>query len=457
MDLNLRTLFFAMMIVAVTVCFTFLIMPRARKSGEHIGLWTFGNLILAIGSILMAARGVIPQFISIIVANILLILGIILLVICLRMVLGKKPLWKWVIASMAVFVGLISYFTYVEFDVLARIAIVSFYLSCICAWAVSTFLLPRGPAHSPQVLLVFFFGLVGVSMIFRLFHSFSALPIAKFVDASGVQALFLVVLMVAAVGWSMGFLWLLNQRLTQSLLRSNDLLKRSNTDLEGFAWALSHDLRSPLTAISLYLGTLDEGLEDPEQHQIVQKVFGVHRRMVDMIDGMLKYATVEGAEKGGNETVPSRDALDKALANLEAGITETNAVLSIGALPVVWCKPVLLSRLFQNLIGNAVKFRHPGQPPTIDITADKNSGFWHFKVRDEGIGVASEDVEDVFSLFGRGGNRGDVPGTGVGLAECRRIIHRHGGRIWVESEPGKGSTFHFTLPIGAQENDISFT
>ena len=163
-----------------------------------------------------------------------------------------------------------------------------------------------------------------------------------------------------------------------------------------------------------------------------------------MIDDLLDLATLE-RDIGGFAPVDTRKALDDALANLAAAIRENAAEVTCGPLPTVLGHASLLSRVFQNLIGNAIKFRGH-DVPRLRVHAEPREGGWQFSVEDNGIGIAPEYHEKVFAPFRRLHSADVFPGTGIGLTACRSIVERHGGRIWVESQKGNGSVFHFTIP-----------
>jgi hypothetical protein len=184
-------------------------------------------------------------------------------------------------------------------------------------------------------------------------------------------------------------------------------------------------------------------LDSRADELIAHTVDGVSR-MQTLIDDLLSYSRV-GTQ--GKEFEPSdcNAILDQALANLEAAIAETGAVISRDRLPVVKADAAQLTQLFQNLISNAIKFRSQ-QPPSINISVRRDEGNWLFSVKDNGIGMQPEYFERIFVIFQRLHTRNEYPGTGIGLAICKKIVERHGGRIFVESQPGQGSTFSFTLP-----------
>lgn len=169
------------------------------------------------------------------------------------------------------------------------------------------------------------------------------------------------------------------------------------------------------------------------------------KRMQRLINDLLAYSRLD---RRGAEMTPvcAAQAAAESLAALQAAIAESGATVEVGPLPSVRADPGQLAQLFQNLIGNALKFRDPARAPLIRITASREGSFWTFRVEDNGIGVDPQYFEKVFIIFERLHGH-DVPGTGIGLALCRKIVGRHGGRIWIESEKGRGTTMFFTLPF----------
>jgi len=231
------------------------------------------------------------------------------------------------------------------------------------------------------------------------------------------------------------------------LARRAEELARSNRDLEQFAFVASHDLQEPLRAISgvtellaeRYRGRLDEKAD----LYISTIVDGCHR-MRQLIGGLLAYSRVI-TRSLPFEPIDSEAVLKSTLADLQSAIAAVGAEVTHSPLPTVVGNPTLIGQLLQNLIGNALKFRS-AQAPRVHISAQCDHEFWSFAVADNGIGIDSQYAEQIFAIFQRLHTRDEYPGTGIGLAICRKIVEQHGGRIWVESQPGQGSTFRFTLP-----------
>jgi len=229
-----------------------------------------------------------------------------------------------------------------------------------------------------------------------------------------------------------------------------DDLRRANYDLEQFAFTASHDLQEPLRSIKIYSELLSRrhgDLINPEAREFLKFLQDGATRMEQLVRDLLSYTRASAIEQK-DETVDAEEALGAALANLSGAIAETGATVTAEPLPTIPAHTLHLQQLFQNIIGNAIKYRSPDRVPAVHVTAHKKNGFWAFAVSDNGIGIDRQYKENVFGLFKRLHTTDQYSGTGIGLAICRRIVDRYGGRIWVESEPGKGSTFRWTLPAG---------
>jgi PAS domain S-box-containing protein len=225
-------------------------------------------------------------------------------------------------------------------------------------------------------------------------------------------------------------------------------LQRSNEELEQFAYISSHDLQEPLRMITSYLQLLQkkyQGHLDEKADQYIHFAVDGASRMQNLIQDLLDYSRV-GAGNNELESVDCEFILNTVLSNLKTVIKENNATVSHGPLPEVMADSIQIVQVFQNLILNGIKF-HGEQVPKIHIAAEKKMSEWIFSVQDNGIGIDPQYSERIFEIFKRLNSRERYPGTGIGLAICKKIVERHGGRIWVESELGKGSTFYFTLPI----------
>jgi light-regulated signal transduction histidine kinase (bacteriophytochrome) len=224
-------------------------------------------------------------------------------------------------------------------------------------------------------------------------------------------------------------------------------LVRSNADLKAFAHVVSHDLKEPLRVITGFLGLLEKRYKDKLDTTGMEYIkFTVDgaKRMDELIKGILEYSQVGTKEKGFT-SVDCLSVLSKAISNLQVAIKESGAAVTHDSLPTVMADSTLLASLFQNLLGNAIKF-HGVEAPEVHISAERKGYEWVFGVSDNGIGIAPQFQEQIFTAFRRLHTRDEYPGTGVGLATCKKIVEYHGGRIWVKSETRTGSTFYFTIP-----------
>jgi PAS domain S-box-containing protein len=225
-------------------------------------------------------------------------------------------------------------------------------------------------------------------------------------------------------------------------------LKRSNDELGQFAYVASHDLQEPLRMVASYTQLLAKrykGRLDSDADEFIAYAVDGSNRMQGLIQDLLAYSRAGAAGKALHE-ISSENALKEALTNLRATIQESGAVVTHDTLPAITTDDTQLAQLFQNLVGNAIKYRS-AEIPRVHVSATKNGGNeWVFSVRDNGLGIDPQYFERIFILFQRLHGRKDFKGTGIGLAICKKILERLGGRIWVESQPKKGSTFYFALP-----------
>ena len=245
-------------------------------------------------------------------------------------------------------------------------------------------------------------------------------------------------------------------RAQQSLEESIAELARSNADLQQFAYVASHDLQEPLRMVASYTQLLArryKGKLDSDADKFIGYAVDGAIRMQRLINDLLTYSRVTAQDKVF-ERVDCNGILEEALSNLRVAVEENRAVVTHDPLPTVMADGGQLGQLFQNLIGNAIKFRGK-EPPQVYVSAERRTGEWLFSVRDNGIGVDPQYAERIFVIFQRLHNREEYPGTGIGLALCKKIVERHGGRIWVASQTGQGTTFHFTLPIVDQSRHDS--
>lgn len=239
-----------------------------------------------------------------------------------------------------------------------------------------------------------------------------------------------------------------HKRTEEELKEAMKKLQKSNLDLEQFAYVASHDLQEPLRMIRSFLQLLQRrygGQLDSDADEFIEFAVDGARRMQGLINDLLEYSRVTTTGKEFNN-IKMEESLEKALINLSVSTEENNASITHDSLPIIYGDYSQMIELLQNLIGNAIKY-HSEKTLHIHISAQKEDKQWLFSIKDNGIGIDSQYADQIFMIFRRLHTNEEYKGTGIGLAITKRIVERHGGKIWVESEPGKGTTFYFTLPI----------
>ncbi|RAU21160.1 histidine kinase [Paramagnetospirillum kuznetsovii] len=225
-------------------------------------------------------------------------------------------------------------------------------------------------------------------------------------------------------------------------------LRRSNEDLLQFAYIASHDLQEPLRNVASYvqlLGRRYRGKLDQDADQFIDYAVAGTKRMQEMISDLLDYSRLSSESEGAQPT-DSYAVVTRVLADMAETVRASGAIVDVGRLPVVQVRPHELARIFQNLIGNAIKYAKPGRPSQVRINARRDEREWMFSVSDNGIGISEDYRDKIFAMFQRLHARDVYEGTGIGLAICRKLVQNIGGRIWFESTEGEGSTFFFTIP-----------
>lgn len=233
---------------------------------------------------------------------------------------------------------------------------------------------------------------------------------------------------------------------TKTLQRAVEALERSNAELQRFAYVASHDLQTPLRGIASFAGLLQSRYAeklDKQGQDWLRRVADSARQLQTLIRDLLEYSRID-TQARPFEPIPFREVFDGAMLLLDAQVRETGAQITCGELPVVFGDRSQLMQLLLNLLGNSLKYRS-ADTPRIHLSAERENNQWQFTVSDNGIGIAPSHRERIFGVFQRLHNQSEYPGTGIGLAVCRRVVHRHGGRVWADSASGTGSNFCFTI------------
>jgi len=238
------------------------------------------------------------------------------------------------------------------------------------------------------------------------------------------------------------------KRSEEALVRQAQELERSNGDLRQFAYAVSHDLREPIRIVTIYSQLFEKkykGSLDEQADAFIQHTIEAAQRVETLLDDLLAYTQTAEGPQSVDSAVDANVCLAKVLAMFDAALVDSGAIVTSDPLPLLRVKEVHIQQLLQNLISNSLKYRSE-ESPRIHISAQRDRGMWKIGVSDNGIGIDAQYHEQVFGLFKRLHGSGKYAGSGIGLAICHKIVERYGGRMWVESEAGKGSKFFFTLP-----------
>jgi hypothetical protein len=238
-------------------------------------------------------------------------------------------------------------------------------------------------------------------------------------------------------------------KLVQGQKTIMDELQRSNSDLQQFVYVASHDLQEPLRQVTNYLSLMERSFKhqlNPKAKEYIDYAMEGGNRMHELIEDVLAYSRIDSSSKKF-ASVDMNEVAAKVLTVLKLEIEENRAEILIDPLPTVMADESQMTQVMQNLVGNAIKF-HGSDLPMVQISSSLGKKEWTFSIKDNGIGLEMANAEKIFLMFQRLHGREEYPGTGIGLAIVKKIIERHGGQIWVESRPGKGATFFFTIPIG---------
>ena len=242
------------------------------------------------------------------------------------------------------------------------------------------------------------------------------------------------------------------QQTLDKLQHLNQELERSNQELERFAHVVSHDLQQPLQSVygfARLLETVCASHSNEAVSQYISHIIRASQRMTRLIQNLLAYSQVSQLEPL-RKPVNCNRVLTQVLSDLQPMIDKSQATVITDTLPTLEADKTCLAQLFQNLLSNAIKYHPPHQAPQVTVTAQAQGSLWRFGIHDNGIGISPEDADQIFQVFHRLHSAADYPGTGIGLAICKKIVENHRGRIWVDSDTTAGTTFYFTLPASME-------
>jgi signal transduction histidine kinase len=450
MPLDNRTLYAALMItssvMAVALCAFWRAYPSVR------GIRTFASAIISVsaGALLIALRDVAPDFLSILMSDLLLLGGIILAAEAFRARCALPSRSRFELSVLGVEVATVLYF-YAVPSVLARVVAFSAATAAVLGVASYDLLRVRHRAMRRGARGVgITFGLLALFMAARATFSPVQGEIPSFVTTDRwLQIVPTIIGIVLTIGLGLAFMAMAFAEADRALHQANDDLRRSNAELDRFAAVVSHDLKAPLNNVigflDLVIGRLTRN-GDPTSLGHATEARQCALQMNALIGDLLAYARLREAAVEKFVAVDLAGVCRRALDSFAQRVAECEATVEVASLPTVAGERSQLLRLFQNLIDNAIKYRSPERPLRITIGASRDGPEWKVFVADNGLGVPAAEQARIFEPFRRAGNASEIEGTGFGLAISRLIVERHGGRLWVESEPGVGSTFAFTVP-----------
>jgi signal transduction histidine kinase len=457
--LDIFTLFFVLGVSSILACgFAWFLFINNRTINGVLAV-ALSSSCFAFGFGVIALREFLPGWLSFVAGNAAVFCGYALVLFGLLQFTGRRTDWRLLLCGLVIYSAEYSYFYFVDDNFKARLLCYLLAYSAISIWALTVTITEFRKTKMTSCL---------ASSAFFLFLSLSflvsaaiTLPTDRVKDIHSMSALNSAVVfeqIIFVIGWIISFTLMVNERLfdernqaTNELNDKNIILEQSNADLEQFAYVASHDLQTPLNNIVHFAQLLDHryrGQIDDNADDFLGFIVDGGKHMTSLIHDLLDFSRAS-RHLGALRSVPAVEAIDQALKNLELEIDKAGAEVIVGDLPLVMADQTRLVSLFQNLISNAVKYRHPEHAPQVSISAVRISAeFWQFAVVDNGIGIDPAYHSKVFEIFQRLAPAEDSEGTGIGLTLCRRIVTSFGGTIWVESSPGNGATFFFTLKDG---------
>ncbi len=450
MQLDVNSLFLAFAVIAFSTAAAVTGLKLTGRSTRVVRIWIRGYILMALGAVALA---LIQQIeIARAASQAVILAGAFHIPVAFAHLRGVTTRHRhFVIATLAYLVVMLA-FAVLPIPVAYQLPVIStvyFYMSA----ASIRVLLARQPHRAgSQTGARTLAGFLIVFMMILLWNGVSGyfLPDRTIAESAAQQLTMLGSIMIAAV-LTIGFHWLIHVEIEAHLAELNRQLSDKNSRLELFARAISHDLRSPLLGIMGHIELAELGqVNGTGPQDNLRRAYQSATQMQTILEGLLQWSQVDAADVADDIADPN-ECLKAAFASLDATIRESNARVEIAdELPVVKCPRSLLSQVFQNLIGNSIKYASPGADPIIRVSAAKRGDTCQFQISDNGHGIPADELDSVFEMFQRGSNVGTSSGTGIGLAFCKTVVEKCGGRIWCDSRVGEGTSVHFTLSPAQQ-------
>ena len=456
-SLDLQTLWFALGISALMQASVLALLSLMLTKYQAGKTAMVGSILVATGLLLVAFQGQWPDFITVVVANTVVVCGPVMYYVAVCQFTNHPVKWIFVGLVMAGVVVGLAYLTYVAPSVTARIVVVSVAIMVLFFALARVLITASRPEYAGAArLLVVLFILLGLALLTRAVYAV-IWPEEAAPSSSSVQTLIIIIAMVVSYLALGGAMIMFGQRLrydmetlaTQLELRVAQRtaeLAAANRELESLVYTIAHDLRAPARAMSGFSQLLEEHsserLDGESQHYLHQLQQGA-QRMGQMVDGLLAFMRL-GRQPIRKQTVDVAALVQDVMVELQSETDRQPVSLTIAELPACDAEIGLLRQVFTHLLSNALKYTRGRNPARVEIGWQDGAYF----VRDNGIGFDMRYASKLFGVFQRLNRAEDFEGTGVGLAISRRIVERHGGRIWAEAEPDKGATFYFTLAPG---------
>jgi len=441
---DIATLLVSLTAVELIMSLVLFVFAATGHKGKGISELAFALVFGSLGSILAFVATNQPageRFLF--VASILFVLGVLLSARAMRSLQYFDPRIQLEIACVSIALVLNGWFLLIEANLVGMFVTNSALFAIISGFAAYDLFSEKRPDLKPGCrILGAMFGVFGGFMAFRaVIRPFLEAGTGPFPQVTTLDSLAALVAIAAAILWAVGFLWAVYGA-------SEYRLKRANAELERFTGVVAHDLKAPLNSVIGFLGILKQsgkGTNHEKSSDYLNSASEAAWQMNTYIDDLLDQASAANQEQLF-ERVDTGICSGDARKNLEFSIQRSGANFVISRLPAVWGNKTQITRLFQNLYDNAIKYQGPAASPEISVKADCQDDIATFFVSDKGIGVPPDDVDTIFDYMQRSGGQGLVSGVGLGLSECRRIVENHGGVIWLEPPKDKGTTFCFTLP-----------